>query len=199
MKIGLLGGSFDPIHNGHIYMARSAREAYGLDQVWLIPAGHSPNKDESKMRSPEDRLAMTELAAEEEEWLLACDYEVRKEGTSYTYLTLSDFCRLYPQHDFYYIMGGDSLDYFESWRHPEIIAACAVILVVVREGFDPEAMQEKIRQLQALFPCDIRLVPCPKFDISSTLIRSRIHDREFCMDMLNEKVYDYIQEHQLYI
>lgn len=198
MKIGILGGSFDPIHKAHVYMAQCAKDAYELDEVWLIPAGHSPNKDENKMRSAEDRLAMTVLAAESLEGICACDIEVISEERSYTYRTLEKLTESYPEHEFYFIMGGDSLDYFDKWYHPEIIASLAVILVIVRKDFPVADMEAKIEKLQKLFPCDIRLASCPQYDLSSTMIRNNIEDRDFCLKHLDEKVYNYIIEHHLY-
>ena len=198
MKIGILGGSFDPIHKAHIYMAKAARKAMQLDQVWLIPAGHSPNKDEGRMTSAADRLEMVRIAVSGDDSLWACDEEVVSQERSYTYRTLEKLTAAYPMHEFYFIMGGDSLDYFDSWKHPEIIAQLSVILVLVREDFEEEAMQEKIRQMQSLFPCDIRLIPAPRYDLSSTEIRRRIREEDFCRKHLPEGVYAYIREHGLY-
>ena len=102
-KIGILGGSFDPIHNGHLAIAESAYRDFNLDEIWLIPAGHSPNKDEDKMTSAVMRAEMTALAAQNIPHFKLSTYEIAKEGTSYTYLTLSDFKEQYPDTDFYFI------------------------------------------------------------------------------------------------
>ena len=138
MKIGILGGSFDPIHNGHLNMAKQALQEYQLEEVWLMPAGHSPNKIEADMTPAAIRYEMTKLAAETQNDLTASDFELRKKSTSYTYQTLELLQARYPNHTFYFIMGADSLDYFEQWAHPDINCKYAVILVVNRDSFQEE-------------------------------------------------------------
>ena len=198
MKIGILGGSFDPIHNGHINMAVKAYEEYNLDEVWLMPAGHSPNKDETNMTGAKARYEMCKLAAEDYSFIKVSDHEIKKTSTSFTYLTLQELCFLYPDNDFFFIMGADSLDYFEDWVHPEIIASLCTILVVVREHFDKLAMNNKILELQKLFPCNIKLVHCKRIDISSTLIRRNIYKDTNIYKYIPNSVVDYIFKHQLY-
>lgn len=198
MKIGILGGSFDPIHNGHINMAVKAYEEYNLDEVWLMPAGHSPNKDETNMAGAVARYEMCQLAAKDYSFIKVSDHEMRKSSTSFTYLTLQELCILYPDNDFFFIMGADSLDYFEDWAHPEIIASLCTILVVVREHFDKLAMNNKILELQKLFPCNIKLVHCERIDISSTQIRRNIYKDTNIYKYVPNSVVDYIFEHQLY-
>lgn len=198
MKVGILGGSFDPIHNGHIHMAESARVACGLDEVWLVPAGHSPNKKEENMTPAEERLHMCELAAEVYPWLHVNSVEIESSERSYTYRTLQKLTEQFPQHEFYFIMGGDSLDYFEEWCHPEIIASLCKILVIPRDDFDARQMEQKIRYLQSLFPCDIQVVFCRKYPISSTGVRQRIYDGEFPGRDLLPEVISYIHQQHLY-
>lgn len=199
MKIGILGGSFDPIHNGHIYMAEAALKEYKLDQVWLMPAGHSPNKNESNMTSAIDRYNMCCLAASDNDKITASDFELKLENTSYTYRTLSELKKQYPEHNFYFIMGADSLDYFKTWKHPEIIASLCTILVVIRDSFSIENMSDTINDISSIFSCDIRLLKCPKFDVSSTMIRDRIKNSISCNQYMNSKVIEYIENHHLYL
>ena len=148
MRVGILGGSFDPIHNGHLHMALSAQQTYNLDEVWLIPAGHSPNKDESKMTSAVHRLNMCKIAVEEFPTLIASDYEIQRKERSYTYRTLVRLKEEYPTHDFFFIMGADSLDYFDDWVHPEVIASLCTILVIIRDLFSLQDMERKINELK---------------------------------------------------
>ena len=193
MKIGILGGSFDPIHNGHLHMAKCAYEQYELDQVWLIPNGHAPHKNEDKMADAKHRLAMCDLVAEKYPFLHSCDIEIVSEEYSYTYLTMQKLSSLYPEHQFYFIMGADSLDYFEKWRNPEIIASLCKILVINRDEFTMEKLQEKIQDINNLFPADIQVVHCDKYDVSSTELRQKMQYE----DVIPE-VYAYIMEHHLY-
>ena len=171
MNIGILGGSFDPIHNGHLHMAKCAYESYALDQVWLIPAGHSPNKDEHGMTDAKDRFQMCKLAAQLYPWMTVSRLELDSAERSYTYRTMEKLSEQFPMHRFFFIMGGDSLDYFESWMKPEIIAQTAIILVMVRENFPKLQMEDKIANIKNLFPADIRLLKCDRMDVSSTQVR----------------------------
>ena len=197
-KIGILGGSFDPIHNGHLAIAESAYKDFILDEIWLIPAGHSPNKDEDKMTNAIIRAEMTELAARDIPHFKLSTYEVDKEETSYTYLTLSDLKKQYPDTDFYFIMGADSLDYFESWKHPEIICQKAVILVAVRDDMDLDDIQRKIEFIKEQFDAEIYPLSCPKIDISSSEIRTKVLTGKNISDMVPQAVSDYITKHGLY-
>ena len=197
-KIGILGGSFDPIHNGHLAIAESAYRDFHLDEVWLIPAGHSPNKDEDKMTSAAVRAEMTALAAQDIPYFKLSTYEIDKEGTSFTYLTLSDFKEQYPDTNFFFIMGADSLDYFDAWRHPEIICQKAVILVAVRDDMDLDDINEKIGHIKEQFHAEIYPLSCAKIDISSSEIRANLQDGKEIYHMVPQAVADYIAEHELY-
>ncbi len=202
MRIGILGGSFDPIHKGHINMAVCAYREFNLDKVILMPAAHSPNKDESQMTSFEDRYEMCRLAAEEYTYLEVSDFENSFDERSYTYKTLTKYKELHPDDDLYFIMGGDSLDYFDKWYHPEIIASKCTILVVVRESFDKKQMEEKIKAIGRLFPCNIKLCSCPKYDAASSEIRSIIKEQSAASPaldtLLNANVRKYISDKNLY-
>ena len=193
MKIGILGGSFDPIHNGHLNMAIKSYEQYHLDEVWLIPNGNAPHKDADKMADATHRLKMCQLVAQEYPYIKTCDIEIVSEEYSYTYITMTKLKERYPEHEFYFIMGADSLDYFEKWRKPEIIASAAKILVVNRDDFSEDDLNEKIQKINQIFPADIYIVHCPKVDVSSTELRRKL-DKS---DVLPE-VYDYICANDLY-
>lgn len=198
MNIAILGGSFDPIHNGHLYMAVSAHCAFPLEQVWLMPTGHSPNKDESAMTPAIDRLHMCEIAAQSYDWLYASAFEVNSRECSYTFRTLQKLTEQYPSHRFYFIMGGDSLDYFENWNHPEIIAALSTILVIPRDKFDSKRLKEKIDLLEQKFVCDIEIVPCSEYPISSTEIRKKLSEGQLREEDFPKGVLSYIKEKHLY-
>lgn len=193
MKIGILGGSFDPIHNGHLNMAIKSHEQYNLDEVWLIPNGNAPHKDSDQMADAKHRLAMCQLVAEEYPFLKTCDIEITSEEYSYTYITVTKLQEKYPEHEFYFIMGADSLDYFEKWRKPEIIASVCTILVINRDEFSETDMAVKIRRINDIFPADIRIVHCPKVDVSSTELRQEMNENDVSL-----AVFDYICEHGLY-
>lgn len=193
MRIGILGGSFDPIHNGHLNMALKSYEQYHLDEIWLIPNGNAPHKDSDKMADASHRLAMCQLVAKEYPFIKTCDIEIVSEEYSYTYITVTKLREMYPEHEFYFIMGADSLDYFDKWRKPEIIASVCKILVINRDEFSEEDMEVKIQRINALFPADIQIVHCPKVDISSTELRQEMDEKEVPF-----AVFAYICEHGLY-
>jgi len=197
-KIGILGGSFDPIHNGHLAIAQSAYEDFALDEIWLIPAGHSPNKDEDKMTSAALRAEMVALAVQDIPYFKLSTYEIDKEGTSYTYLTLSDFKDQYPETAFYFIMGADSLDYLEKWKHPEIICQKAIILVAVRDDMDLDDILKKIAFIKEQFQAEIYPLSCKKNDISSSKIRTNQLEGKEIFGMVPLAVADYITTHGLY-
>ena len=200
MKTGIFGGAFDPIHKGHIYMAQKAMEEYSLDRILLVPSGHSPNKTENAMTAFSHRYNMCKLASEAVPGIEVSDIEIKDESTSYTYVTLQKLKALYPEDELYFIMGGDSLDNFESWMKPEIIAQTAIILVMVQ-------MEEKIAHIKNLFPADIRLLKCDRMDVSSTQVRRLLRAKsqadgyrspkgaEMCLDAA---VMSYIQANNLY-
>lgn len=144
MKTGIFGGAFDPIHKGHIYMAQKAMEEYSLDRILLVPSGHSPNKIENAMTAFSHRYNMCKLASEAVPGIEVSDIEIKDESTSYTYVTLQKLKALYPEDELYFIMGGDSLDYFELWMKPEIIAQTAIILVMVREIFQSGRWKKRL-------------------------------------------------------
>ena len=193
MKIGILGGSFDPIHNGHLNMAIKSYEQYDLDEVWLIPNGNAPHKKSDKMADARHRLAMCQLVANEYPYIKTSDIEIASQEYSFTYITMTKLKERYPEHIFYFIMGADSLDYFDKWRNPEIIAQKSVILVVNRDDFSEDDLKEKIKKINAIFPADIRIVHCPKVDVSSTELRQKLDKA----DVLPE-VYEYICQNELY-
>ena len=192
-KVGILGGSFDPIHNGHLHMAKAAYEQYHLDEVWLIPNGNAPHKDSDKMASAQDRLAMCQLVAAEYPFLKVCDIEIISEEYSYTYLTMQKLSQMYPDYEFYFIMGADSLDYFEKWRNPDIIASICKLLVINRDEFTEKDIEDKIKAINRVFPADISIVHCSKIDISSTELREKLD-----FENVLPSVYRYICENDLY-
>ena len=197
MKTGIFGGAFDPIHKGHIYMAQKAMEEYSLDRILLVPSGHSPNKTENAMTAFSHRYNMCKLASEAVPGIEVSDIEIKDESTSYTYVTLQKLKALYPEDELYFIMGGDSLDYFESWMKPEIIAQTAIIL----------QMEEKIANIKNLFPADIRLLKCDRMDVSSTQVRKLLRAKSQADGyrspkgaemFLDAAVMSYIQANNLY-
>lgn len=197
-KIGILGGSFDPIHQGHLNIAFYARKEFALDEVWFIPAGHSPNKNEADMTPASMRMDMAELAIEPYPYFKLSRIEVDAAETSYTYLTLKKLSKQYPDTQFYFIMGADSLDYFERWCHPEIICQKAVILCAVRDDMDIAEIKRKISVLKELFEAEIYPIYGGRTDISSTNLRRQIAANDSKPELIPEAVWNYIIAQKLY-
>ena len=193
MRIGILGGSFDPLHKGHLFMAQTAYEEYNLDEIWLIPNGNAPHKDGSKMATPIQRYEMCKYAESYYPFIKVDDIEIISKERSFTYITLQKLTEMYPENQYYFIMGADSLDYFEKWGHPEIISSLCTLLVINRDEFTKEEMEEKIISLKGLFDVTIEIVNSGKYDISSTEIRSG----EKLEELLPE-IKDYIIRNHLY-
>ena len=131
-RIGIMGGTFDPIHKGHLLLGRHALKEYRLDQVWYMPSGQPPHKRDHDITDVKDRLAMVELAIRHDPDFLLSDFETSREGNTYTAQTLRLLKEAYPQHEFFFIIGADSLYEIEYWYHPEKIIGVVPILVADR-------------------------------------------------------------------
>ncbi len=169
-RIGVLGGTFDPIHNTHLDMARAAMESARLDRVLFVLSARPPHKRDDTVASPEQRLDMLEAALEDEANFAACELELHREGPSYMRETLRDLEEAYPGAEFFLILGLDSLLDFPNWKGPEDILERARLLVAPREGdgrFVPPSLEGKYD-----------FVPFEESDVSSTDIRGRVSRAE---------------------
>ena len=203
MKKGILGGTFDPIHNGHLYLAENAYREFGLDLVFLMPANVPYFKTVTgHVTDASLRLEMTKLAAGEKPFLRVSDFELMREGNTYTAVTLESLKALHPEDELYFIMGADSLYKIEKWYKPEIIFSNAVILCAGRSDEAAEiSLDEKITQLKEKFSeskPDIRKMSCGNIDISSTMIREMISKGEDISSMVPRSVEKYILKKGLY-
>lgn len=200
MKIGMMGGTFDPIHNGHLMIAEYAYRQFALDEVWFIPNGNPPHKDNPGIiRDTVARVEMTRLAIEGIPYFKLNTYESERQEKSYTYKTIRHFKEAYPQHEFYFIVGADSLFQMDTWKHPEFIIGQISILAAYRDDMDtPEEMNRQIQYLNEKYHGDIRLLRTPLLKISSSEIRKHLWDGESEKKQIPEKVMEYIVENQLY-
>jgi len=134
MKIGLFGGSFDPVHLGHLLVAQAAREELGLERLFFIPAAQSPFKPDSKPTSGADRLRLLRLALAGKTWCEIDEQELHRGGMSYTIDTMRDYHRRFPQAEIFYLIGGDNVQKLPLWRDAEELARLAKFVVVPRPG-----------------------------------------------------------------
>ncbi len=198
-RIGIMGGTFDPIHNGHLMLGRQAYREYGLDQVWYMPSGQPPHKKEQEISPAAVRCAMVSLAVEKEEGLYLSEFETLRPGTTYTAETLKLLKEAYPSDAFYFIIGADSLYEIENWYHPEEILANAEILAAVREyRHFHRSFDEQIAYLNERFDARIRKLHCAETDISSHEIRRAVSEGLSIRQWVPDAVAGYIEEHHLY-
>lgn len=198
MKIGILGGSFNPIHKGHIYLALHGYEACNLDQIWIMPSFTTPFKEDQRMATAIERYEMCKLAVAKYPFMTVKDYEIAKKEISYTYLTLQELCENNNIDEFYFIMGADSLRTFPNWKNPDIICNYAKLIVMNRDEYSQDELEDFANVVRNELNGDVTLVHCPKIDISSTDIRRRISNQKDCTEYLSPDVYEYIIEHRLY-
>lgn len=199
-KIGIMGGTFDPIHNGHLLLGKQAYQEYHLDEIWYMPSGQPPHKKDHIVTAAKDRCEMVRLAIRDFPEFVFSDFEAARNGNSYTAQTLTLLKQKYPEHEFYFIAGADSVYELEGWYHPEIVLRQAVLLVAGRtykKGRWP--LERQISYLEQKYGGRIFPLHCEKVEISSALIREKIRNRESVDRYVPAAVNDYIDTHQLYV
>ena len=200
MKIGIMGGTFDPIHNGHLMLGEYAKDLFELDEVWFMPNGNPPHKDNDAIETQTaHRVEMVRLAIANKEGFVLQLYEVERKEINYSYLTMEHFKEIYPEDNFYFVIGADSLFALEKWVHPEKFVKTCVILAAYRDEKNTDEMMNQITYLNKKYGADIRLLKTPNVDISSTEIRNRLKMGLSVDDMIPSDVNAYIKEQQLFV
>lgn len=197
-RVGLLGGTFDPVHLGHINLARQMREKLGLTKVVLIPTFMPPHKDAAYAVGAQDRLEMCRIAAGTDAGLGVSDIEIKRGGASYTFDTLTQLHAEYPDAVLYFIMGADMFLTLEQWRNFPGIAGLAELCAASRHGGETAVLSEHAKKLEALYGARCHIEEIPVVDMSSTQIRALIADGGDVSAMLPEGVYEYILRRGLY-
>jgi nicotinate-nucleotide adenylyltransferase len=198
-KTGILGGTFDPIHLGHLITAENARDALGLDEVLLVPTGCSYFKKDQKVTPPQLRYEMTCLAAAGNPFLNVTDLETKRPGNSYTSQTLWELHRERPDEELYYIVGADTLVLMSLWKDPQAIFDSCTILVETREdAVSAAGLQDEIDRLKDRFHAKIQVIPKKNIEISSTEIRDRVQAGRSIRYLVPTAVEEYIHSHRLY-
>ena len=194
-KVGIMGGTFNPIHNGHIQLAKCAYETLKLDKVLFMPSGNSYLK--KNVLDAKHRVAMTQAAIADCPNFELSLVEVEREGNTYTYDTLQRMTAKHPDTDYYFILGADSLLYIDKWKEPEIIFALCTLVCAVRDDSDMNVLRNKGEELAKL-GAKIVYLNMDKVDISSTAIREGVRLGSDISDMVPCKVLDYIKQEHLY-
>ena len=173
-KIGILGGTFDPIHNAHLLLGEAAREQFGLDRVIYIPNNLQHLKNRTEITSGDIRCQMVKMAIADNPYFTCSRIEIDKEGGTYTYDTIQSLKLMYPGDELYLILGGDSIIGIDTWYKADELLKSCIILAAVREEDDLKALDKKRRELNTRFGSDIRILTFNRLDISSTEIRQRV-------------------------
>ncbi|HXK77179.1 MAG TPA: nicotinate (nicotinamide) nucleotide adenylyltransferase [Oscillospiraceae bacterium] len=197
MKTGIFGGSFDPVHNGHINAAKTFLEEMNPDRLLIIPNFLPPHKDAPQLAPAEDRLAMCRIAFAGDPRIEVSDLEIRRGGPSYTSDTLEELSELYPEDEFCLLVGGDMLLSFEDWHNWHRIAERAVLVCVPRTWEEESALTAKAGELMSE-GAEVRILPTDVCEISSTQIREKVREGEDISYAVPEDVAEYIWEHGLY-
>ena len=198
-KIGIMGGTFDPIHIGHLILGENAWHQFGLEKVLFMPSANPPHKPNRIGRADiQERVDMVRGAIADNPHFELSLEEAFREDYCYTSETLQEMTVKHPDTEYYFIMGADSLFDFVDWKRPDIISRECVILAATRDHCRKDEILQKIEDLKQLFGADIRILNTPNMDIASEEIRKRLQQGEDTSDMLPEEVTAYIRQNHLY-
>ena len=187
MKIGILGGTFNPIHIGHLILAEEAREKLGLDQIIFVPTYLPPHKDNSDIAAAAARFAMIKSAIKGNKNFSVSDVEIKRNGRSYTIDTIREFKLKYPKDDLYFIIGSDLLKYLNEWKDVGEVIKMVKFIVATRPGYPLEKI-----------PSYIKTVPIRAVDVSGFEVRECIRENKSYRYLVPEAVFDYISRKGLY-
>jgi nicotinate-nucleotide adenylyltransferase len=194
LKIGIMGGTFDPVHYGHLFIAEAARRALLLDRLIFVPAGNPPHKRYAAMAAAEDRYAMTALAIKDNPHFEISRIETDKTGASYTSETLERLTGIYVNARFFLIMGMDSALEITKWHDPFKILSLSTVVAVARPGY----IRDKIDKIDEAARKTLIFLDAGMIDVSSTEIRDNARDGKSVRYMTPEAVCDYIKHMKLY-
>lgn len=185
-KIALFGGTFDPIHEGHVFIASEAQRLCELDEVIFIPCWQSPHKPGRKAEASHHRIAMVELAITGHSWASVSDFEATRTEASYSWQTARHFSEVFPAAKLYWILGVDQWDVIDTWGRPDVLAELLTFIVFGRNGMIPE----QTPPFKSIF------LP-GTFDVSATELREALAEDRPC-NGLNTDVLAYVRKHRLY-
>ncbi len=198
MKVGIMGGTFNPIHMAHLILAQSSLEQLGLQKILFMPSKRPPHKRNDLIADDKHREKMVELAIQNNPSFELSRVELLREGTTYTSDTLQQLNQENPDITYYFILGADSLFQLENWWEPEVILKLAHIVAAVRGQETREELKAQAEHLTAKFHAKIHILNTPYLDIASHELRDKLSKGNSIRYMVPEAVYEYIREHQLY-
>lgn len=197
-RIGIMGGTFDPIHYGHLLIAENAAEQFLLDEVMFMPTGISPHKKECSLTNSKLRCDMVSLAIRNNPHFSLSLQEINSSDINYTYKTLEGLKKQHPDTEFFFILGGDSLFELDSWKYPDRILKSSAVLAAIRDDWEGERFDRQITYLNKKYEGTILQLHAPNFSVSSKNIRKLISQNKTVRYMLPDDVLFYIQTYKLY-
>lgn len=200
-KIGILGGTFNPVHYGHLFIAEQAYRQFHLDEIWFLPSGNPPHKPSGQIAEDADREAMLLLSIQDVPYFRYSDIEFNRSGTIYTVDTMKLLKESYPDSSFYFIAGADSLFSIDTWKNPLQLFQYCSLIVAGRPKFETDGMknlQNKILEVKECYHAEIALLHAPLLDISSSGIRCMLKNGQSPKFLLPDSVLEYILQKKLY-
>lgn len=197
-RYGMMGGTFNPIHLAHLYIAYEAKETLNLDKVIFMVAGNPPHKKESSVIDSNYRYDMVKMAIKDYSGFEISDYEIQKQGYSYTYETLKYLKGDEGDVEVFFIAGADSLMDIEKWKNPELVLSNCTFVAFNRGEYNKETLEVQKKKLQDKYNSNIILLDISNLDISSSMIRERIINGKRVDFFMHEKVMKYIEQNNLY-
>lgn len=190
-KVGIMGGTFNPIHNGHLYLAEHAYEQANLDYVLFMPTLNPPHKKDITIESAGHRLAMVELAIKNNPHFCLSDIEYQRSGTTYTSDTLKVLKEENPDTDYYYIVGGDSLMMMDYWMDPQSVFDLSTIVAGARNQYSDSELEKQAKHLENAYNGKVILLDMPIMEISSEIVRERVSNKKSIRYYVPDEVMSY--------
>lgn len=198
-RIAIMGGTFDPIHMGHLVTAEAVRHEYDIDEVIFVPTGNPPHKSSVSMTSAEHRYLMTVLATAANEKFHVSRMEIDREGTTYTIDTIKELRALYGKcTEIYFITGADAIHEILTWKNSDELLKICTFIAVTRPGYHKKALMEKVEELKKTYDSHIKFLEVPALSISSSDIRNRVKENRPIKYLVTSAVENYINKHKLY-
>lgn len=198
-RVGIMGGTFNPIHLGHLIVAENAYEELQLNEVLFVPSGNPYMKEGTDVLDAKTRIDLVGEAIEDNHHFALSTIEVDRGGNSYSYETIEDLKKANPETEYFFMVGADSLFTMENWKYPEKIFGAVTVAVASRGGVDPEKMAEQISYLEEKYGAKIVVLHSRAVELSSTQIRERVRKGESIRYMVRYKTEQLIRKNRLYL
>lgn len=199
-KLAIMGGTFDPIHMGHLVTAEAVRDEFNIDEVLFVPTGNPPHKSNINVTTAEHRYLMTVLATAANDHFNVSRIEIDRDGITYTIETIKELKRIYGKTvKLYFITGADAMHEILTWKAPEELLQLCTFVAVTRPGYNKQELLDKVTSLRAQFKSSIRFLEVPALAISSSDIRKRVEVGRSIKYLVTEEVEKYINKHKIYI